>query len=210
MAPGRDTRDERVGPHGRPTPDAVRLDRFLADSHIFSTTIREVLGVACLAEVSDLPLTLAQLRLLRVLTVDGRYNVSEVAGLLGVTSPAASKCLDKLEAMGLVVRGPSSTDRRAKLLAASDEGRRLVRDCRDAEKRRVATVLEGYDREDLDRLNGLLEQIVVSLLGQRRSLRGFCLRCGVHVEGDCPVGRIRGGCPFDALRESRPQELDAP
>ena len=85
MAPGRDIRDERVGPQGRPTPDAVLLDRFLADSHIFSATVREILGAACLEEASDLPLTLAQLRLLKVLTIDGRRNVSEVAGLLAAT-----------------------------------------------------------------------------------------------------------------------------
>jgi DNA-binding MarR family transcriptional regulator len=208
MAPGRDIRDRRVGPHGRPTPDAVLLDRFLADSHIFSTTVREVLGVACLAEVSNLPLTLAQLRLLKVLMVDGRRNVSEVAGLLGITSPAASKCLDRLEGMGLIVRGPSSTDRRATLLSVSDEGRRLVRDCERAERRRVESALAGYDATEITQLNHVLEQLVTSLLEQERPRRGYCLRCGVHVEGACPVDRVRGRCPFDELRRARPKETN--
>jgi hypothetical protein len=42
----------------------------------------------------------------------------------------------------------------------------------------------------------LLERFAISLLEHEPPDEGFCLRCAAYVELGCPVGRVRGGCPY--------------
>ncbi len=53
------------------------------------------------------------------MTLNGRHQAGELAEFLGVSAPAATKNIDKLERFGLVVRSPSKGDRRATQLSAS-------------------------------------------------------------------------------------------
>jgi len=187
---------------GRPDP-AASLHRFLRYSHIFSSAIEEILGSRYLDEVCEHSLTLAQFNLLKLIALNGHHQVGEVAHFLGVSSPAVSKNIDKLERLGLVIRSTSEGDRRATLLAASDEGYGLVRRYEMLKAERLAPVLERFGDERVDQLSTLLEQFAVSLLQHERPGRGYCLRCAVYIDEDCPVGSIRGGCPYRHLRHRR-------
>ena len=54
-------------------------------------------------------------------------SMSELAVSLGIDKPNATVVVDDLEALGLVRRRPHPTDRRAKLVEATREGKRLAR-----------------------------------------------------------------------------------
>jgi DNA-binding MarR family transcriptional regulator len=54
-------------------------------------------------------------------------SMRELADALGIDPPNATVVVDDLEARGLVRRGPHPTDRRAKLVEATPEGRDLAR-----------------------------------------------------------------------------------
>jgi DNA-binding MarR family transcriptional regulator len=54
-------------------------------------------------------------------------SMSELAASLGIDKPNATVVVDDLEALGLVRRRPHPTDRRAKLVEATREGKRLAR-----------------------------------------------------------------------------------
>jgi hypothetical protein len=69
--------------------------RLLRYSHIFASTVREILESKLLREASPLPLSLSQLHLLKLMTLNGRHQVGELAGFLGVSPPAATKSVDK-------------------------------------------------------------------------------------------------------------------
>jgi DNA-binding MarR family transcriptional regulator len=210
MPPGHDTTVPAVGQPGRPAGIPAYLGRFLRNSNLFSAAVREVLGTTCLSEVSPAPVTPSQFRLIKVLARDGRHRLGDVARFLGISPPAATKCIDKLERLGLVVRSPSSADRRATLLAVSEAGRQLVQDCERLKARRVRGALRRLPPEEIDRLSRLLEQLTVSLFHQRQPRRGFCLRCGVYIDAGCPVARIRGDCPCDELKDAGEGREEAP
>lgn len=53
-------------------------------------------------------------------------RLAELAGRMGVTKQAAGQVVDELEAMGLLERHPDPSDRRAKLIRLTDEGRGLM------------------------------------------------------------------------------------
>jgi DNA-binding MarR family transcriptional regulator len=179
---------------------AGRLHRLLRYGHIFSSAVREILESRYLEEVSDHALTLPQFHLLKLIGLNGHHQVGEVAEFLGVSAPAASKNIDRLESLGLVERGSCEGDRRATLLSTSPKGRSLIRRYEELKKRRLAPVLAKFDTAEIDHLSELLERFSVHLYEQERGADGFCLRCAAYCQSGCPIGAVLGNCPYDSIR----------
>ena len=71
-------------------------------------------------------LSFSQINILMRLLHGRRIGVSEIGEQLGVTNAAASQAVDRLVGMDLIERTEDPTDRRAKKLALTPEGRRLI------------------------------------------------------------------------------------
>ena len=182
-------------PEGTPTD-------LLRNSHIFSALVREILEEKYLREITPNSINLSQFHLLKAITLNDERPAGELAGFLGVTPPAATKALDKLEGLGLVVRKSSPRDRRVRLLSPSERGRELVRSYEELKVNRLAPVLANFEPEELDLMAELLQRFSLRLLQQETSGDGFCLRCAAYCEDHCPVGDVSGGCPYVELRGS--------
>jgi DNA-binding MarR family transcriptional regulator len=180
----------------------VSLLGFLRQTHIFASTVREVLELKLLREVSAHPLSLPQLQLLKLMVRDGQHQPNEIARFLGVSAPAATKNIDKLERLGLVVRQRSAGDRRVTLLSASPEGRQLVEGYERRKAQLVRPVLDRFSPEELRQLVSLMERFSVSLLERETPEAGFCARCCGYVDAGCPVDWLLGDCAFRKLRGS--------
>ena len=190
------------GPRGSVrTEGEVGLLGLLRQTHIFASTVREVLEVKLLREVSDAPLTLPQLQLLKLMVRDGQHQVTQAAHFLGVSPPAATKNIDKLVGLGLVHRERSTGDRRATLLSASPAAHRLVAEYERRKEELVTPVLERFSDDELAQLTRLMERFSVSLLERETPEAGFCARCCGYVESGCPVDWLLGDCAFRKLRE---------
>jgi DNA-binding MarR family transcriptional regulator len=192
--------------------DAAADDRFqrvLRLSHIFSSVVQEIFETKLLRAATQLPLSVSQFHLLRLMVQNGEHQVGELAEFLGVSAAATTKNVDKLERFGLVIRTPSKGDRRATLLSASLKGRRLVQTYEDLKAERIHPILEEFGDEELERFSDLLERLAVSILKRERTQRGFCLRCAAYIETGCPVGHVRGGCPYDRHRDEKNEEEKA-
>jgi len=183
---GRDAAGDR-------SSDLVHL---LRCCHIFASAVRDSLELHLLADVGARPLTLSQIHVLKLLSLDRHRQVGQVAEFLGVSAPAPSKNVDKLERMGLLHRTPSRDDRRATFLASSGAGRRVVEEFEARQQDRIATALEDFTAEDMHLLSRLLERASLSLIRQDDGARTSCLRCGTSWDAHCPVGAERGECPY--------------
>ena len=126
-----------------------------------------------------------------------------MADFLGVSSPAATKNIDKLERLDLVSRTPSSDDRRAILLEPSRAGRRLVKKYEDLKSKRLKTVMEAFSSSDLRTLTHLLERFSLALILANESREGLCFRCSAYFDEHCPIMHIREDCPYQKVRQSR-------
>jgi DNA-binding MarR family transcriptional regulator len=199
MAPDRDP--ESTNP--KPSPGGEQqLKRLVRLSHIFSSVVHEILETKLLEETTPLPLTTSQFHVLKLMTVNGDHQIGELAEFLGISAPAASKNVDKLERFGLVLRKQSTGDRRAVILSASLKGRRLVEHYEALIESRLSLILEEFTPEEINRFSELLERFSVSILKRERTHRGFCLRCAAYIETGCPVGHVRGVCPYDTFRKT--------
>ncbi len=188
----------RDGGGGNSGEEVFSLLRY---SHIFASVVREFLELKVLREVSPAPLTLSQFHLLKLVSDNGTHQVGEVAEFLGLSPPAATKNIDKLESLDLVRRSQSRGDRRATFLLAAPKGRKLVDAYEQLKVARLAPILDSFQREELEQLASLLERFSVALLAGDES-NGFCLRCAAYVASSCPVSRVRGGCPYLKARSA--------
>ena len=180
--------------------DLHELQRY---SHIFASVVRELLEVKLLGEVTSHPLSLSQFHLLKLISLNGQHQVGEVADFLGVSSPAATKNVDKLEKLGLISRSPSPGDRRAILLESSKSGRKLVKDYESLKEKRLAAVLSGFSTEDLHQLTHLLERFSLAMIKSEDSQKGLCFRCSAYFDEHCPIMHLREDCPYQKVRQSR-------
>jgi MarR family transcriptional regulator, transcriptional regulator for hemolysin len=80
----------------------------------------------------------------------GEHTQTEIARLVGLDKTTMVVTVDELEAAGLAERRPSSTDRRARVIAVTDAGRRSVKQADkvlDRVRDDVLSVLEPAERE---------------------------------------------------------------
>lgn len=80
----------------------------------------------------------------------GEHTQSDIARLVGLDKTTMVVTVDELEASGLAERRPSSTDRRARVIAVTDAGKRKVKQADkvlDRVRNDVLSVLEPGERD---------------------------------------------------------------
>src|SRR4051812_18429548 len=98
-------------------------------------------------------------RALGVLTRHGAMRLSELSDRLHIAARSTTEVVDGLQDRGLVERRPDPQDRRATLVALTDEGTRVghaIRASRDAEAEAYFSVLSEAERTDL---TGILRKL---------------------------------------------------
>jgi DNA-binding MarR family transcriptional regulator len=94
-------------------------------------------------------------------------RLTDLGNRLLITPPSVTGVVDRLVRAGLVVRGGSPTDLRAKRVALTREGRRLVDRVLQVHENQIDTVLGPLaedEREDLQRLLAKLGQHLQALI----------------------------------------------
>jgi len=101
------------------------------------------------AEWLRLDLTMGQLKAVFLVAAEGPTPVGSLARALGITEPAASTMVGKLEERGLLARHPDVRDRRRTLVAVSNDGRELVDRLRRVRNEQLGEWLGRMDESDL-------------------------------------------------------------
>jgi len=164
------------------------------DCHIFAAAVREVMEQRPLRDAFPLPLSMPQFISLKLLARQGARPIGELARLLGVTPPATTKIVDKLERLGLASRLAARGDRRMTLVGISLEGRQVVERYERARNHHLARVMSRFSQTELAHLSASLEALSVCLLAGGEEEEP-CLRCAAEIEDDCPVSLSVSGCP---------------
>lgn len=138
----------------------------IRNSHLITSAVEEVLECDPLRAAGAGELTPRQFHLLEF--IDGsRHHLDDVARFLGISPPAATKAVDRLERLGLIERSGSDDDRRLTILACSSEGRHFVDRVHALQQEALAQALHDFGDEDVARLNDLLERYALALLHGR-------------------------------------------
>jgi DNA-binding MarR family transcriptional regulator len=93
-------------------------------------------------------LSITTLSVLATLSRQGPARLTALAAAEGISQPAMSQLVQRLEQQGLVTRASDPADRRAALIAITDGGRALQADLRRASRIRLAELLAALPAED--------------------------------------------------------------
>ncbi|MDW7981378.1 MAG: MarR family winged helix-turn-helix transcriptional regulator [Thermomicrobium sp.] len=103
-------------------------------------------------QLGGLDLSMAQLKLLFVLSCGEPRTVSDVAERLAITPPTASHLIDRLVHLGLVRRREDERDRRRTVVALTQQGEELLRQLRQGNEQHWRELLTHLAPDDLEAL----------------------------------------------------------
>jgi DNA-binding MarR family transcriptional regulator len=95
-----------------------------------------------------------------------QHTQIELAKLVGLDKTTMVVTLDELEAAGLAERRPSSTDRRARVIAVTKAGERKVREAREIISKVHADVLSALPANERKAFLGSLSRLVTDRLSE--------------------------------------------
>jgi len=124
---------------------------------------------------ADHNMSITQVRLLGVLR-DRTPTMNELAKFLGLDKSSISGLVDRAERRGLVVRIPSSEDRRAVLVGLTDGGRSLVSRAAAGFGADVTALLDLVPTADRAALAGTVSRLLVA----HAAGQGVDLSAGLH------------------------------
>jgi DNA-binding MarR family transcriptional regulator len=107
-------------------------------------------------ELAPLGITGGQASLLWAIRTNPGIGGRELAELEGVSAPAMTAYVDRLEAAGLVARRRSERDRRRVELALTDEGARVLRSVRSRRTAWLAARLQRLSPDELEAVEAAL------------------------------------------------------
>jgi MarR family transcriptional regulator, organic hydroperoxide resistance regulator len=145
-------------------PDQMTdLERFTAAWDEFSTALMRARSRAW---QQPSPLTPSQYYLLLALSHEPGLGVGEMAAAAGCASPTATRILDGLERDGIVVREPSTADRRRTIVSLTAKGKRVLGQQRrrhQRKKQRLYDQLSPGERRQTEDLLHRLAEIIADL-----------------------------------------------
>jgi len=109
---------------------------------------------------SELDLTYAQSQVLFHVADHPGCHMGDVAKAFGVTLPAVTHIIDRLEQKQFVVRGDHPADRRVYVLELTRQGKALVQELHSMRMRSLDAVLARMSAEDRQRVLRGLEALV--------------------------------------------------
>jgi MarR family transcriptional regulator, transcriptional regulator for hemolysin len=144
-----------LSPRSRRHPaEAQRLLDLL--NALGSTTFRQLLW----QRASELDLTYAQSQVLFHVADHAGCHMGDVAKAFGVTLPAVTHIVDRLEEKQFLQRADDPADRRVYILELTRAGRALVQELHGLQMRGVEGVLQRMSAEDRQRVIKGLEALV--------------------------------------------------
>jgi DNA-binding MarR family transcriptional regulator len=172
------------------TPDLIY--DFLCSARVFARAVRDVFEADVLREVADGKLTMPHLMLLNLVAKTDSVTIGDAATFLGVSSPAASKTVEKLVRRRLLRRNDIQDDRRSSELSLTDQGRQILEAYETTRNQKAADIFSQYGPEVLRETAEVLDHLASGIASQQAETnKGYvCLQCEIYFRQDCRFGRF--------------------
>jgi DNA-binding MarR family transcriptional regulator len=190
------------------TPNGIY--EFLSAARVFAKSVRDVIEGAVLEGVAGTKLTLTQLKLLYLVAHADSVTIGEAALFLGVSSPAASKTVEKLVRRRLIRRNDTQRDRRSSNLSLTESGRRLLKTYEEARNQKAIEIFSQYSPDVLRHTAELLDNLACGIASQQsdRPKDDLCMQCEIYYREDCRFGQFGARKCFYQLH--RKDQQDSP
>ena len=152
--------------------DKTQTNQDTSGIHLWLITWKayDAMHANALASIDELGMCLSDFGILELLLHKGPSTINDLGSKLSLTSGSSTQAVDRLESRGLVRREPSKTDRRAKVVHLTAEGRQLIEESfarHEKDMERACDELTGEERAELIRLLKKLGKHAQSLLARK-------------------------------------------
>ncbi len=163
-----------------------RKDRSIANTiRVLGQTVQEICVPRMIDEASDHPLSRNQFLTLNLLSKRDGFSVGEIARILSITPPAATKIVFRLEQLDLAERRSRPGDRRVVDITLRDEGRAFLKRFDKCLRIRQSHILAQFTTEEKTQLLELVRRYVRAALAEETDTEVICLQCFNRVGEDC-------------------------
>lgn len=151
-----------------PKADSMATPEVLMDliAKVFET--KRNIQLLHLCSRLNLPPTSETNTLLLIYDLSSRQNgtgtsVSELAGLLNVSVPTVSRCLQKLSEKGYIQKTANEKDKRGTYVSLSPEGAALCQEAHDTINSFLARVIARLDPSELEQFVAMMDKIYAAV-----------------------------------------------
>jgi DNA-binding MarR family transcriptional regulator len=184
---------------------------FLSAARVFAKAVRDVIEGAVLEGVAGTKLTLTQLKLLYLVANAESVTIGEAARFLGVSSPAASKTVEKLVRRRLLRRNDTQRDRRSSNLSLTESGSRLLQSYEEARNQKAIEIFSQYSPDVLRHTAELLDNLACVIASQQsnKPKDDLCMQCEIYFRENCRFGQFGARKCFYQLHRNNLQDTSA-
>lgn len=166
------------------------------NTRILSQILSDIIEFNYLNDHKKNKLSKTQFSILKILKFSGSQQVSEIARILQISRPAASKNIENLVQDKLVDREILKKDRRGAIVHLTNRGERLVDEFESLRESRQKAALAGFTKSEKKQLSELLSRYVRQCIEQENSFELICLRCNGRFLEQCSAGDKRKNCRY--------------
>jgi DNA-binding MarR family transcriptional regulator len=152
----------------RAKPTSAHRAKLVAECHDLAHEVSAAMSRSAGSDLLSLELTMGQFKAMATLTMLGPQAVGELGRRLGLSEPAASLLVDRLEQCELAVRERDPADRRRTLVRATAAAEELATRLREGRREHIERLFGGLSVEELggliDGLRGVL-RVTAELAG---------------------------------------------
>jgi len=130
-------------------------------------------------------LTKQQFQLLRIVSSSGVITISDMAQILGISRPAASKAVEKLVSLLLICRTESEIDRRSMNLTLTAVGERVLTNYTGCQSKRLEQIKGAFTPDEIILFQDLIDRFVEKCIELQEDIELVCLQCHSSFEEVC-------------------------
>src|SRR5712692_3328715 len=109
--------------------------------------------------IANTGLCLTDFVALEALLHKGPLTISEIQDKVRLASGSMTAAVDRLERLGLVVRTASPSDRRARVVELTREGKRLAASCFERHAQDLEALMSVLSEKEMEQLHGSLKKL---------------------------------------------------
>jgi DNA-binding MarR family transcriptional regulator len=172
-----------------------RLDRSLSENiRIMALVVSEICQRSTLQMASGSNLTSNQFTILRALSSDRDFQITDLARLLDISTAAVSKNIDRLGLQNLVVRRTNPEDRRSLELVLLKGGWDVLGRFDEILTEKQKHMMEEFTTREKEVLVDLLRRVITFTVSEEQNTELICLQCGGNCGDNCVVETTVGPC----------------
>lgn len=163
-------------------------------SQILSQIVNELFENTFLKDQCPDHLTKTQFSTLKILAAAGTHAVSEIADILHISRPAASKNVEKLVRQKLVNRIFEEEDRRTAQVSLTLAGQTLVNAYDQMSLKKQDEALSRFSENERKQFSDLLGKYVRNCLNNESNVEAICMHCKGKLGEQCTISEFNETC----------------